>query len=574
MGQKKSKVTEDPEDTMNAPQNMPPDVSHLSSSNKETIVVTVHGDAQWWCHVVVKTRAEEDDKQSSTAVTSVTLNPIWGDTVQVEIPVEEVEREDVVLKVVDNKNKEELLSYEIPVKYLRVFHPYHFELRKSEVHDKATAKTQPYATIVRKGSFIPRYMGCDHAALEVFLRGINEPLVNNSNPMVVIARVVPSLREFKATQASGDPASKRLPFTPRSLPVSSVLNFSVPQASQDGCPQLSKPGGSPELPVWNQSFLFQGEDGATDFSEDTPLVLEYYPSTSGSAPWTLSQPLGISVLPLKNQLYQKMLKGKKLNGLRIERLPITDTTSKTINGEAPTVDLSLQLLSSKRPENFLTPNNSKTLPTLDLKILDKKLSPVHESWSNATVSSTDSSVSTSLESEEEPQVPETSYDMKMNNYRRAMQRMSPREQISLLEEENQILRHLLVERELEGSRFTGPQDPAMSMRQKLQRLIRVRELKLKMQRMKNELIRKNDREKKWLEQYQAQQPKAALRRFQVPLQKMKALEDTARHHEKVLEKMEQVLEDRLLQERKEHAPPSRQLGKPHAGSPGQYYRQV
>lgn len=45
-------------------------------------------------------------------------------------------------------------------------------------------------------------------------------------------------------------------------------------------------------------------------------------------------------------------------------------------------------------------------------------------------------------------------------------------------------------------------------------------------------LQKNDREKKWLEQYQAQQPKAALRRFQVLLQKMKALEDTARHHEK------------------------------------------
>lgn len=35
---------------------------------------------------------------------------------------------DVVLKVVDNKKKEELLSYQIPIKYLRVFHPYHFEL--------------------------------------------------------------------------------------------------------------------------------------------------------------------------------------------------------------------------------------------------------------------------------------------------------------------------------------------------------------------------------------------------------------------------------------------------------------
>nr|XP_013001086.1 LOW QUALITY PROTEIN: coiled-coil domain-containing protein 33-like [Cavia porcellus] len=107
----------------------------------------------------------------------------------------------------------------------------------------------------------------------------------------------------------------------------------------------------------------------------------------------------------------------------------------------------------------------------------------------------------------------------------------------------------------------------MSMRQKLQRLISVRVLKLRMQRMKNELIRKNERETKWLEQYQAQQPKAALRRFQVLLQKMKALEDTARHHEKVLEKMEQVLEDQLLQRERSTAPPSRRLGKPHAAFP-------
>ena len=36
----------------------------------------------------------------------------------------------MILKVVDNKKKEELLSYQIPIKYLRVFHPYHFELVK------------------------------------------------------------------------------------------------------------------------------------------------------------------------------------------------------------------------------------------------------------------------------------------------------------------------------------------------------------------------------------------------------------------------------------------------------------
>ena len=44
--------------------------------------------------------------------------------------------------------------------------------------------------------------------------------------------------------------------------------------------QLSKPGGSPELPLWHQSFLFQNQDGATNFSEDTALVLEYCPSSS------------------------------------------------------------------------------------------------------------------------------------------------------------------------------------------------------------------------------------------------------------------------------------------------------
>lgn len=30
----------------------------------------------------------------------------------------------------DNNKKEELVSYEIPIKYLRVFHPYHFEFKK------------------------------------------------------------------------------------------------------------------------------------------------------------------------------------------------------------------------------------------------------------------------------------------------------------------------------------------------------------------------------------------------------------------------------------------------------------
>nr|XP_010330345.2 coiled-coil domain-containing protein 33 isoform X3 [Saimiri boliviensis boliviensis] len=578
--------TEGPEEPLVASQSMEPEIGHLSPSNKETIMVTLHGatnlpackdGSEPWPYVVVKSTSEEKNKQSSKAVTSVTSEPtrapIWGDTVNVEIPAEDAGREDVILKVVDNKQKEDLLSYKIPIKYLRVFHPYHFELVKptqSGKADEATAKTQLYATVVRKSSFIPRYVGCNHAALEIFLRGFNEPLANNPNPIVVIARVVPNYKEFKVSQANRDLTSVGLPITPLSFPIPSVMNFDVPRVSQNGCPQLSKPGGPPEQPLWNQSFLFQGRDGATSFSEDTALVLEYYPSASmkGSQPWTLAQPLGISVLPLRSRLYRKMLTGKGMDGLRVERLPVMDTSLKTIRGEAPAVDLSFQLFSSERPENFLTPNNSKALPTLDPKILDEKLGTIRESWSKATVSSTmDLSTPTPQEVEEEPPVPEMSRDTDMDYYRRAMQKMaedilSLRRQASILERENRILRSHLAQQEEEDGR-----EKAMSVKQKLLLSeLDMKKLRDRVQHLQNELIRKNDQEKELLLLYQAQQPQAALlKQYQGKLQKMKALEETVRHQEKVIEKMEQVLEDRL-RDRSKPPPPNRQAGKPNTGS--------
>ncbi|KAI5941625.1 Coiled-coil domain-containing protein 33 [Manis javanica] len=129
-----------------------------------------------------RTTSEEAKDQNSKAVTSVTSEPtkapIWGGTVRVETQAEmrgwehlarrfilcrdsDGACENVVLKVVDNKKEKEPVSYQIPVKYLCVFHRYHFELAK------------------------------------VFVRRVNEPLVNNPNPMVVVARVVPSYKDFK-----------------------------------------------------------------------------------------------------------------------------------------------------------------------------------------------------------------------------------------------------------------------------------------------------------------------------------------------------------------------------------------
>ncbi|XP_036902800.1 coiled-coil domain-containing protein 33 [Sturnira hondurensis] len=583
-------VAEGPEDPPNTTQTEESVISHLSPPNKEIITVTLHGatnlpackdGSEPWPYVVVKTASEGAENQNSKAVTSVTSEPtkapMWGETVQVEIQAEGAGREDVVLNVVDNNNNEELLSYQIPIKYLRVFHPYHFELvepTETGKADGATAKARLYATVVRKGSFIPRCIGCNHTALEVFLRGINEPLVNNPSPMVVIARVVSNWREFKVSQMNQDPGSLGLPITPLSFPIPSVINFDVPQVTQNGCPQLSTPGGFPELPLWNQSFLFQGRDGATNFSEDTALLLEYYPLTPMKADesWTLSKPLGVSMLPLNSHLYRKMLTGKGRNGLRVERLPITDTSLKTITGEAPTVDLSFQLLSSERPENFLTPNNSKVLPILDPQILDEKLGPSRESWSKATVSpTTNSSTSTGQEEEEEPQRPLMSHETEINNYRRAIETMAEdilalRKQASVLKAENRLLRSYLTQEEREEEQDTADQTQMLGyMKQKLLLSeLDMKKLKGKVQHLQNELIRKNDREKELLLWYQAQQPQAAqLKRHQDKLRKVTALEETVRHQEKVIEKMEQVLKDKL-QERTA-PPPNRLPEKPSKG---------
>ncbi|TKC42798.1 hypothetical protein EI555_003867, partial [Monodon monoceros] len=154
----------------------------------------------------------------------------------------------------------------------------------------------------------------------------------------------------------------------------------------------------------------------------------------------------------------------------------------------------------------------------------------------------------------------------MNSYRQAMQKMaedilSLRKQTSILEAENQMLRSQLTQEGVEEEPdITDRAQNLASMKQKLllSELDR-KKLRDKVQRLQNELIRKNDREKELLLLHRAQQPQAALlRRYQDKLQQMKALEET------VIEKMESVLEDKL---RERNEPLQNKLqGKPNVAS--------
>lgn len=47
--------------------------------------------------------------------------------------------------------------------------------------------------------------------------------------------------------------------------------------------QISQPGLPEKQPVWNHCFLFLGRDCATAFTQGAALVLEYYPTTTGTS---------------------------------------------------------------------------------------------------------------------------------------------------------------------------------------------------------------------------------------------------------------------------------------------------
>ncbi|XP_028929512.1 coiled-coil domain-containing protein 33 [Ornithorhynchus anatinus] len=94
--------------------------------------------------------------------------------------------------------------------------------------------------------------------------------------------------------------------------------------------------------------------------------------------------------------------------------------------------------------------------------------------------------------------------------------------------------------------------------------LHLKELSAKVQQLQNELIRKNDREKDLLMLGQAQQQQqAVLNKYWETLAKMKGLEETVRRQERVIEKMEMVLEEKiqeLVRARAQLAPDSGPVG--------------
>ncbi|XP_029430565.1 coiled-coil domain-containing protein 33 isoform X2 [Rhinatrema bivittatum] len=627
---------------------------HVSRPGTELVTIIVHGAANLpTCSngsiprpfVTAKTESDKRKKWAAQGVTHAcqypTHSPTWQEKLTLEIDSEDIEHEAVILNVADSETKELLVTYKIPLNYLQPFHHYYLEMVQPF---KNSSEVRLYATVIRKGNRIRRPSRFMYTAMEVFLHAVEKPFKVPAGPLIAVARIVPNYKIYQDIMLERPPAASGIMSTTVIFPDPSESYFNVLPVASCGHPQVSSLGTPPEQPVWNYSYLFQGQDGVTLFSEGAALVLEYYLATSMSdmVPWHLQTPLGFSVVPLNQQVYRKLMTQRGQHGIQLLNVPIQGTNLRTTTDTVPTVGISMLLFSSERPDTFLQKMDANILPDTDDKFVDDRADTM-EPWveplvqdqpetslfvdeqdhpsfrprqkliqpidvlqkENTRLPSYDAvaeilpnyqllyrdknvlpdSQRTAASRKGQPpaqleltnvEIPSSNLvekmqgytirdhqDRELDNYRTAMQRMADdiitlRKHIVSLETENSQLRSnltqhqdvgraLLDDTDIDVMTKTEIADRIVSLKHKLASETKeLRQMKSKVQQLQNELIRKNDREKDLvLLQRAHQQQQTVLRKYQEKLGKNKALEETIRQQEKVIEMMEGLLNNKL-----------------------------
>ncbi|KAJ1181352.1 hypothetical protein NDU88_006560 [Pleurodeles waltl] len=652
----------------------------VSPPGKEHISITLHGATNLPAladgavpqpFAIVKSSSDEKKKRTVRGVTHSaalpTHSPNWEETFHLEIEEDDSQDEAVVLNVADSRTKELLVSYRVPVNFLQPFHHYHLEL--VQVLQTAPAGARLYATVVRQKSLIPHQSAFTYTALEVFLQSFEMPLKKAAGPITAVARIVPNYEAYREHLLHRTPGAGGILPTTVTFPKPSATPFEVPMASSLGQPQVSPAGLPSEQPTWNHSFLFQGRDGITLFSEGAALVLEYYlqAAVTDRSSWYLDRPLGFSLVPLTPPVYQKLQSENGQRGIQVEQLPVQGTYLRNTSDNTPSVSLILRLICSERPDLILTEESTRRLPALEPEIM-AHLEKFNEPWVGSSRPNSVPDLPHLLGGEEEPvprpqdteehvldelrrdgislpphdaltailpdyhllyhksprereQVPghiqptgntqnedfrlqpllletgEHDYlggypteqfqgdvvqhhqDKELENYRSAMQRMADdiialRKRVASLEAENSQLRSdlslhqdlgrtLLDDTDIDVMTKAEVADRIVSLKHKLaSETQELRKLKDKVQQLQNELIRKNDREKELVLLKRAhQQQQAVLSKYQEKLSKTKVLEDTIKQQEKIIEKMERIMDNKLKEHnRGKKEAPSRKIG--------------
>ncbi|KAM4039228.1 coiled-coil domain-containing protein 33 [Anomaloglossus baeobatrachus] len=554
-------------------------------------------------------KRETGAQSISHAAQAPTTSPVWGETLTMTVNEAQAEEEELILTIADNASQDFLLDYRLPICDLEPFHPYHLCMVKP--HDQAPDGCHLYVTIERRTSSIAQLNGFTYSALQVLLVGVESSLQNPTHPLLALARIVPNYKDYRQTHKP--PGMSGVSQVKVTFPEPSPSCFRLPQRATQGHHQISFPGLPPSQPIWNSSYFFQGRDGVTLFSEGAALVLEYYPVTADSrrVPWHLSNNCGFSVVPLDMEVYHKLISGTSNKALTITGVPIQGTELKTVLGEAPCVSLQVLLLKTEHPDFFLSP--SEVLPSTDWQTQENKsVHQTREDTASLNKEKLQKDVpplpsyNALADILPDPWVQQTTREQKpfdpmdrpnqsntniapqylsnnvvestdpvmehqeqeLANYRLAMQRMADdiialRRQMSGLEAENSALRSerslnedagrsLLSDADIDVMTKAELADRLVTLKQKLaSETSELRGMRDRIQQLQNELVRRNDREKELLLLQRAhQQQQTVLSHYHQRLSRAKTLQDTVRKQEKVIERMEKLLDTKLRDEKR------------------------
>ncbi|XP_020611309.1 coiled-coil domain-containing protein 33-like [Orbicella faveolata] len=455
-----------------------------------------------------------------------------------------------------------------------------------------------YITLMKKLDKLPlSSVGSKMYGLEVLLCGLDAPVSSQMGPLVATGRIVSNWTEYNETMLSAQPRSAGVTVTTIHFPSPHPTSFAVAGATHVyGAPQVTTAGDPQEQPQWNQTMFFLGDESSL-FTATSALVVEYYPSSLAMTRdcWQLSSPVGYSYQTMDQLLLSSLKWDSGRLGLRVDNLPFEGSNLRTAVGTGPTVGMVLRLVTSERPDQLLSAAHLSSLPVfraapqtsqLGQPLSTQKPEPAEQvpyglPPMNAVKTilpqfhSLYNAPNTEPVKEYVPLAnvltpPERGLNsfnalsflwdlQEVDRYRTAMRKMATdllhvREDCKRLEDANSRLRRelgqhdeisrlMVSSKDLDNVTHSELVQKFVLLKKKLaDESSKKQELQSRLQRLQNDLIKKNEMEKEFLKLQEAHEgQQALLQKLQGKLQKATTIQDTCKKQEKVIVQLEQLL---------------------------------
>ncbi|XP_028395495.1 coiled-coil domain-containing protein 33-like isoform X2 [Dendronephthya gigantea] len=555
--------------------------SYLNEVGVYEVVIHVHSA----CDVVSNTQgrppqpyvtsklSNSDDINSSTHATlHPTYTPLWDELLVLKAPKDKISNGDLIINIIDHPKKTLITGYCLPLGPLKPFYPYHLELEQGGKE----IKTKLFITLMLKADeLVLSSLQSEVYGLEVVLRHFTSSGL--TDPLIAALRIVPDSSQYRQNFAEGKQRESYVKTRKVRFPSTDLVSLlkTFYDENQYNVPQVTFSGAPVEQPKWNQMLFFYG-DGRWLFNSTSALVIEYYNALQvvNFGRWQPRSPVAYSMIDLNESLLSVLKQQNATMGLCVENITINESTFRDNSVSLANVNVILRLITSKRPDPMLSSTHFHILPVIDassqqttaVQRTQVAVNPAPLPMINKH-SSANHDVAVQQVSQGQPKtgVDPMSFSVmehqakELEKHRFAMKKMADdilrlKSEATRLQATNSRLR-LQIDHGNE-SRQTVPlplQLEKTTHAELVQRIVIIkgsldeqiainRELKLEIQSLQNQLIKKNEREKELYKLQDAHKnQQMLLQKMQERLRRTKTLEDTCKRQEKVILRLEDFL---------------------------------